>query len=190
MYRSVAYYALKEGAATKSDFGKIAKRLRFTEGRKPGSILVNGESLGKKLRTEKVSAMASWVSKYKEVRDVMTKKQRELGMLWAKQWPVIVEGRDIGTVVFPGTQNIHKFFVTANAKERARRRQAELRKMGDKKVTVSAVLLKQAHRDRQDSTRKLAPLTRSKYTIEVNTSGKSVAEVVGFILARLAKERR
>ncbi|MEZ4750749.1 MAG: (d)CMP kinase [Bdellovibrionota bacterium] len=190
MYRSVAYYALKEGAATKDDFGTIARRLKFTEGRKPGSILVNGENLGKKLRTEKVSAMASWVSKYKEVRDVMTKKQRELGTLWAKQKPVIVEGRDIGTVVFPGTNNIHKFFVTANAKERARRRQSELRKMGDKKVTVSAVLLKQAHRDRQDSTRKLAPLSKSKHTIVVNTSGKSVNEVVDFILARLSKERR
>ncbi|MCB0406009.1 MAG: (d)CMP kinase [Bdellovibrionales bacterium] len=189
MYRSVAYYALKEGAATKSDFGQIAKRLKFTEGRRSGSILVNGENLGKKLRTEKVSAMASWVSKYKEVRDVLTKKQRELGILWAKQWPVIVEGRDIGTVVFPGSQNVHKFFVTANAKERARRRQSELRKMGDKKVTVSAVLLKQAHRDRQDSTRKLAPLTKAKNTIVVNTSGRTAGEAVDFILARLSRER-
>lgn len=189
MYRSVAYHALKEGAATKDDLGKIAKKLTFSEGRKPGSILVNGENLGKKLRTENVSAMASWVSKYKEVRDVLTKKQRELGLEWAKEIPVIVEGRDIGTVVFPGTHNVHKFFVTANAKERARRRQAELLKMGDKRVTVSAVLLKQAHRDRQDSTRKLAPLCKAKNTVVVNTSYRSVSEAVEFIVSKLEKAR-
>lgn len=183
MYRSVGYFALKEGVGTKEAFSKIAKRLKFSAGKSGRVLLVNGENLGRKLRTEKVAAMASYVSKFKPVRKVLTEKQREIGRLWARHYPVIVEGRDIGTVVFP--KNVCKFFVTANVRERARRRQAQLKKMGQKKVTISAVLLKIAHRDQQDSKRKEAPLRKAADAIVVNTSGKALNEVIEFIEKRL-----
>ena len=184
MYRAVGYYALKENAATKKDFGKIAERMKFKQNNY-GTLLVNGRNLGRKLRTEKVSAMASFVSKYKEVRAVLTAKQRTLGKQMAKTQPVVVEGRDIGTVVFPDKRGVYRFFITANAIERAKRRQKQLEKLGEKTVTISAVLLKQAHRDRQDSTRKLAPLKKATDTITVNTSRKKVNEVVDSIISHL-----
>ncbi len=182
MYRSVALECLRAGAATEEQFGEIATKIRFSTSPR-GKLLVNGKQLSKRIRTEEVSAMASYVSQFEGVRTVLTKKQRSLGREWAEELPVIVEGRDIGSVVFP--DNAYKFFVTANAKERARRRQTQLTKMGRTKVKISTIFLMQAHRDNQDSKRKLAPLKKTKEAVLVNTSRKTVGEVVDYIMKKL-----
>src|SRR5580698_9624789 len=100
MYRAVAYFSLKQRADSAKTFSSIAQNLRFDMDPKTGAILVDKIDLGAKLRTEKVSLMASHVSQFKEVRRVLTLRQRALALKWAKRMPVVVEGRDIGTVVF------------------------------------------------------------------------------------------
>ncbi len=179
MYRSVAYFALKEDAKSAAGFGAIARRLNFDVDRKTKALLVDGQDLGHKLRTSEVSEMASAVSRFRSVRSVLTSKQRKLGKKWGRIWPVVVEGRDIGTIVFPNVP--FKFFVTASAEVRAKRRLAQLKKQGAKGNTLKGILRENEARDRQDSTRKLAPLRCPEDAVVVDTSSMGIGQVVRFM---------
>ncbi len=179
MYRSVAYYAVREGAVRSEDLRKVASRLDFDVDRKTKVLLVNGVDLGPRLRTEEVSHMASEISKYRGVRQALTRGQRRLAKKWAKHSPVVVEGRDIGTVVFP--QVPFKFFVTASAEVRAKRRLAQLRKQGVKGISLQKVLKQNQVRDEQDSTRKIAPLKMADDAVVVDTSTMRITQVVRFM---------
>lgn len=179
MYRAVAYYVLREEAKTEEAYRAIATRLRFTAKRGTDILLINGEELGKELRTQKVSEAASLISKYRKVRHVLTRRQRALAKLWSRRWPVVVEGRDIGTVVFPEVP--FKFYVTAAPEVRAQRRLAQLRKQGDKTVTLKSILNQNEERDRQDSTRAIAPLRCPEDAVVVDTSSMGIAQVVHFM---------
>lgn len=178
MYRAVAYTALVSGAEDEQAFSKIAEKLQFDMDPSSGNVLVNGEDLGMRLRSEKVSGMASSVSQFKGVRNVLTKRQRSLAKKWSKKIPIVVEGRDIGTVVFPKVR--FKFFVTADAEVRAKRRYNELKKRGGK-VSLKDILKKAQSRDKQDSTRRLAPLKCPKDAVVVDTSHMSINQVVQFM---------
>lgn len=178
MYRSVAYYALKAETKDEKKIGVIASKLKFQANKKYDQLLVNGEELGLRLRSEKVSQMASFVSQFKKVREVLTKKQRSLAKLWAKKIPVVVEGRDIGTVVFPDVE--FKFYVTASAEVRAERRYKQLKKMGAK-ARYKEILKQIEQRDRQDSHRKLAPLKCASDAVVVDTSSMGIGQVVHFM---------
>ncbi|NBX68112.1 MAG: (d)CMP kinase [Proteobacteria bacterium] len=179
MYRSVAYFAVKENVSTAKGFSKIARQLNFDYDSKNQSILVNGQEMGNRLRTQQVSALASKVSAFKGVRQTLTLCQRKLGKTWAKTAPVVVEGRDIGTVVFPRVD--YKFFVTADPKVRAERRYQQLKKQGTKGVSLQAILRSNMERDKQDSSRKHAPLKCAEDAIVVDTSKMSINQVVQFM---------
>ena len=179
MYRAVAYYVLSEGARSEEEYRAIANRLRFSAKRGSDILLVNGEELGKELRTQKASETASLISKYKKVRLVLTRQQRLLAKLWSRRWPVVVEGRDIGTVVFPEVP--FKFYVTADPVVRAQRRLAQLRKQGDKVVRLKSILNQNEERDRQDSTREIAPLRCPEDAVVVDTSSMGISQVVHFM---------
>lgn len=185
MYRSVAYFALKTGASTEMELGKIARSLRFDVEKKHQHLLVNGIVLGLKLRTQKVGQMASHISKFGAVRRTLTQKQRTLGRAWSKKEPVVVEGRDIGSVVFPKLE--FKFFVTADPTVRAKRRYQELRSHGGKGMSLKKVLRLQKARDRQDSSRRLAPLTCPSDAIVVDTSRMSIDQVVEFMKTHIQR---
>ncbi len=179
MYRSVAYFAVKESVSTAVGFSKIARRLKFDYDANNQSILVNGQEMGHRLRTQKVSALASKVSVFKGVRQTLTACQRRLGKMWAKTSPVVVEGRDIGTVVFPDVE--YKFYVTADPKVRAERRYQQLKKQGTKGGSLQSILKSNIERDKQDSHRKYAPLKCADDAIVVDTSKMSINQVVQFM---------
>jgi cytidylate kinase len=178
MYRSVAFYAILEGAKTAREFGAIARRLHFDMDRDRQVLLVDGEDLGSKLRTEQVSAMASSVSRFKSVRSVLTRRQRALGRALAKKFPVVVEGRDIGTVVFPKIR--FKFFVTASPEVRAKRRVDQLKKQGVR-ASMKEVLKALEERDAMDANRAVAPLRCPEDAVIVDTSTMQIAQVVQFM---------
>lgn len=179
MYRAVGYFSLKAKAATARDYGAIARRLKFDIDLKSGAILVAGEDLGAKLRSPKVSQMASKVSQFKSVRNHLTRQQRALAKKLSKKTPVVVEGRDIGTIVFPDVR--FKFYVTADAEVRAQRRYRELKRRGVRGISLKYILKQIDERDRRDSGRKLAPLKCPEDAVVVDTSHMAVPQVVHFM---------
>jgi cytidylate kinase len=179
MYRSVAYFAIEEKIERSADLGKLARRLEFDVDTETKMLLVGGKDMGPKLRTEEVSAKASSISKFIMVRKSLTQCQRRLSREWAKRFPVVVEGRDIGTVVFPNVP--FKFFVTASPEVRAQRRLTQLKKAGVKGMTLAKIMRQNATRDRQDSTRKLAPLKVADDAVVVDTSSMGISQVVHFM---------
>lgn len=134
-------------------------------------ILLDGRDVTELIRTPEISMLASTVSALPEVRQRLLAVQREAAIAGG----VVAEGRDMGTVVFPGAEV--KFFLTAGAEERARRRWLELRERGHE-VGLDEVLRDVVQRDRQDSEREIAPLRPSEDGVLVDSTGKSIEDVV------------
>jgi cytidylate kinase len=163
MYRAVGLLTLRKGGAASEHAETMDIELR-------DRVLVNGEDVTDALRTPEVSEAASRVATNERVRAALVRKQREL--VSGGDW--VVEGRDIGTVVAPDAPV--KVFLTASPEERARRRAAELG------TDVDTVLRDQALRDAQDESRAHSPLQIAPGAVELDTTGKSVDEVVGQIV--------
>jgi len=150
-------------------------RFQFQDG--VNRVLVGDADLTTAIRAPEISDGASRVSALPEVRAGLLELQRRL----AAQGGVVVEGRDVGTVVFP--QAGAKFFLTATAVERARRRTAELRATG-RPADEQAVLAEILVRDDRDTNRAVAPLRKAEYAVEIDSDGMSIEQVVD----RLATE--
>jgi cytidylate kinase len=134
-------------------------------------VLLNGEDVSGEIRTPEISLLTSKVSARKGVRDCMLAQQRRMG-----QWGgVILEGRDIGTVVFPDAEV--KFFLSASAEERGRRRFLELQAGGDAQ-SLEQTIADVIQRDRQDEEREHAPLCRAVDAIDIDSTGMSIQEVL------------
>ncbi len=133
------------------------------------------------IRTPEVGKLSSVVSAIPEVRVRLVSAQRRM----ASTRPVVMEGRDIGTVVFPGA--LLKVFLTASVEERARRRYEELVAYGED-ISFERVLADQRERDRRDRSRAVAPLRKAEDAVEVDTDPLSVAQVVERVL-ELLRER-
>ena len=145
-----------------------------------GNILLNKKDISKRILTPEAARHASDYSKLPSVRSLMTGLQRKIGL----SRPSVVEGRDIGTVVFPDAD--HKFFIVASPEERARRRFLQLKeKDPETPITIEEILRQQRERDKQDSERALAPLVQAKDAILVDTTEKTIDEVVDERLAKL-----
>jgi cytidylate kinase len=178
MYRAVALaatraeHSLDDGEA----LGELAENLdlRFDAGGDVNRLYVAGEDVSEAIRTPEMSRGASEVSQYPRVRTAMVAQQRRLG----EGGGVVMEGRDIGTVVFP--QARAKFFVTATPEERARRRTAEMLAKGQQ-AHFEEVLAEVQERDRRDSEREHSPLRRAEDAMEVLTDGLSIDEVLSLL---------
>jgi cytidylate kinase len=175
IYRVMALLSRRAGVAWDDGPGVAAfakdLELKFQLEGGVNHVLVAGADVTKDIRTPEISDGASRVSALPEVRAALLGIQRRLGA----QGGVVVEGRDIGTVVFPDAGA--KFFLTANNDERARRRVAELQAAGrpaDFETTRAEMLA----RDQRDSTRAVAPLKQADDAIAVDSSGLTPAEVV------------
>jgi cytidylate kinase len=181
LYRSVALAARRAGVSWDDEaaVAAVARGLRvdfaFSGENEQNHVFMDGEDISAAIRTPEMSDGASRVSALPEVRAALLDLQRRLGA----QGGVVVEGRDVGTVVFPHAQA--KFYLTASDEVRARRRAAEL---GG--VEEAAVLADIRARDVRDSTRAAAPLRQAEDAILVDSSGLSIDEVV----ARLEAEIR
>ncbi|MBR5520329.1 MAG: (d)CMP kinase [Clostridia bacterium] len=144
-------------------------------------VFLNGEDVTALIRTESISRYASAVSAVPEIRALLLQTQRRL----AEENNVIMDGRDIGTVVLPHAQI--KIFLTASAEERARRRYAEQLARGEI-VTFEAILADIIERDHRDSTRAIAPLKQSEDAILLDTSKIDFAQSLELLLNTI-KER-
>jgi cytidylate kinase len=189
MYRSVAVEALSRGISLEDEAGvaAIATAEQIAFGHAPGASLptlvsIGGRDVTEEIRTPEADRAVSPVAKMSRVRAAMVTQQREIAL----GHDSVVEGRDIGTVVFPDAEL--KVFLTAGAEERARRRGAEQRAKGHE-VTDDYVLADIHRRDEVDSTREHSPLTRASDAIELDTTGLTIDEVVARI-AQLADQRR
>ncbi len=135
-------------------------------------MLLNGTDVTDDLRTPEMSDCASKISALPVVRSYLLDVQRDL----AKRYNVIMDGRDIGTVVLPNADV--KIFLTASAEVRAQRRFLELQAAGNKKATFQTVLEEMKQRDHRDSTRPVAPLKQAKDAVLLDTSEFSLEESV------------
>ena len=132
-------------------------------------IFLNGKMVSLDIRKKEITANVSAVSSVKEVREFLVKIQRQIG----KNIDCVIEGRDIGSVVFPKAD--FKFFLTADLDIRAKRRKNELEKIGED-VTIDEIRASIKKRDLIDSTRKLSPLKRPKDAIEIDSTNLTIAE--------------
>ena len=170
LYRGVAWLAIRKGVelGVEQDVVATSSGVKF-EFRYIGDgnhLFLDGEDVANFIRTEEVSAAASKVSAFPGVRSLLLDLQRSFG----KTGGVVLEGRDIGTVVFPNAEL--KFFLFASPQERALRRHQELKAKGIESD------LDLAKRDHQDSTRAIAPLKQAADAIPVDTSGKTIEAVL------------
>ncbi|MFQ5569016.1 MAG: (d)CMP kinase [Rhodothermales bacterium] len=150
-------------------------------------LRLNGEEVSEKIRHPEVGKMASRVGTLPVVREMLVAQQRRIGKAYADAPGVVLEGRDIGTVVFPDADV--KIFMVADPEVRARRRQAELAEQGTH-VTQEQILAEIQQRDRQDVERTLSPLLKADDAVELNTTGCSFDEQVQFVIDRVRERER
>ena len=179
MYRSVAYIASSQGVdiSNVNALEQIASQIDITFNTKTSgaqTVIVNGEDVTEAIRTPEISALVSPVSAVSGVRLYMTAQQQAMGT----RGGVVMEGRDIGTVVFPDAEA--KIYLMATDEERARRRFSELTHKGII-TTFEEVLASQRERDLRDSSRSVAPLKAAEDSIRLITDGMSIDEVVSKI---------
>ncbi len=183
IYRTVALLAERRGTSTDDGetLGGLAAtlpaHLHFEVKAGVNNVYLDDEDISHAIRTPAVSAGASAVALHPAVRSALLELQRSLGRRGAGS---VLEGRDIGTVVFPDADV--KAFVTASPEERARRRLAELSAKGDGS-TYETVLAEIVARDAQDANRAVAPLKPAHDAVIVDTTGKSLDEVTDEIMA-------
>lgn len=182
MYRYVGLMVEKECKDVKNIecIKELLKRLDFQL--QGDQLFVDGRPLGSEVKSEKAGEMASKVAVIPEVREVLTTYQRRL----SEGRNIVVEGRDIGTVVLPDAEV--KIYLTASAEERAKRRYEEMRRFG-LNVSYEEILKQIKERDLRDTTRKIAPLKPAKDAVIVDTTGKSIDQVVEEIV-NLVVERK
>ena len=174
MYRAVGYKMLQKGVAL-TDIEGLQAMLDDTEiDFSQGNIYLDGAIVNDYIRTPEISKQASDCSAIGIVRKKLVDLQQKMG----ESKSVIMDGRDIGTVVFPDAE--FKFYVTASAEERARRRYEELIAKGQD-VTFEQVLTDLNTRDHNDSTREITPLRKADDAIEVDTTDMGIEAVVAHI---------
>ena len=181
MYRAIGLAAKRSGIDTR-DAERLEQlaaksQIDFVPG-DPPHVLLDGEDITSLIRTPEISMAASDVSAIPGVRRVLVRLQQDLG----RRKGGVLEGRDIGTKVFPETP--YKFFLTARAEVRAERRYQELVAKGSD-VSLETVLGETTVRDKQDSTRADSPLTYDETYTVIDTSDLTIPEVVERIVARV-----
>ena len=175
MYRSVTFATLRRGIDP-ADVDKVAAVARDIEMEIAGEVTVDGVDATREIRGPEVSKAVSTVAANPDVRVEMVRRQRE----WAAEHGGgVIEGRDIGTVVFPQAEL--KVYLTASEGERARRRQQQV-----DDLTYDDAAANIALRDRVDSTRATSPLAVADDAVVIDTTGRTVDDVVDEIAVRLA----
>lgn len=186
MYRTLAWQSLENGIDTENDPDRVVAMLpqwdvhyRIVDG-KP-LLFLNGEPVPQSaIRAPQVSAIVSFVARIPALREWMLEKQRECRSLGN----IIMEGRDIATVIFP--QAKYKFFVTASPMERARRRLAQAGEVAEG-ATLESVAADIARRDEIDSNRAVAPLKPAPDSVIIKTDGYTAEEVTELLASRILK---
>lgn len=178
MYRAITLYAMRKKYITKDafdtasliqDLPSLHLKFVFEPSRGYASIYLNDENIEDEVRTLEVSQYVSRVAAISEVREKLVSQQQEMGL----EKGVVMDGRDIGTVVFPNAEL--KIFMTATAEERAERRFKEMKEQGQV-VNYDEVLKNVTERDHLDTTREDSPLVKAGDAIEIDNSALSIEE--------------
>ena len=187
MYRAITLFGLRNFKNEKQeiDLSKLLQNLNeisleFIENSGKLEIYLNGENVSKEIRTTEVSDNVSFIAKQPEVRERLVVLQRDI----AEKQGVIMDGRDIGTVVLPNAG--YKFFLTASADERARRRFLELQSLGIE-TTIEEVKQNLIERDRIDSEREISPLKQAEDAILIDNTNLNKEETIDLILSYIKK---
>lgn len=179
MYRAVAWLAQSRGVDV-TDGPAVAEVARTAAFELSVRVVVNGEDVTSAIRTPEMDAAAAAVARHPEVREMLVARQREMGA----DGHVVMEGRDIGTVVFPNAPV--KIYLDASPEERARRRALDPAHASSRDGTapeaVGRVAQALAARDQSDRTRTVSPLTRADDAVYIDTTGVPVDTVVGTVL--------
>jgi cytidylate kinase len=176
MFRATALALLRAGASLEDDVAVRAVLDGLSLGQVGTTILLNGEDVSDAIRTPEITKFVTPVSQDPRVRKVLLDQQRAVGA----QGGFVVDGRDIGTVVFPGAAL--KVFLTASVEARARRRFLEQQAKGIE-MSFDEVAADIARRDHADSTRAEAPLRKADDALELDSSGMTLDQVVARIVA-------
>jgi cytidylate kinase len=185
MYRAVAWKAVQEQLELTDEQAIAALASRATIVVGDGVITVDGQDVRAAIRTPEIDAAAAAVARQPRVRQVLIAQQREMGA----QGGVVMEGRDIGTVVFPDAQV--KIYLDASPDERARRRASDpAHAVGQGGTAVHDVASALAARDRSDSTRAVSPLAVAADAVVIDTTGVPIHEVVERVMALLQERER
>ncbi len=187
MYRAIGLCALNMGidpmdetaVSEMCESGKAQVDVAYHDGVQ--ATYLNGQDVSSLIRTQEVGGAASAVSRYVPVRTMLVKRQQEM----AATQPMLLDGRDIGTVVLPDATV--KIFLTASAEERARRRMLQLREKGDE-TPFEEVLAEVNARDLQDTTRELTPLRQAEDAVLLDATSLTFDETVQAVL-NLVEER-
>ncbi|WP_352404840.1 (d)CMP kinase [Sporanaerobacter acetigenes] len=176
MYRAFTYKLLCKNIDF-NDEKTILKELEDTLiDFRENHIYLDGKIVDKQIRDNIINQNVSYIAKIKEIRDGMVRIQRNI----AKDKSIVMDGRDIGTVVLPNAD--YKFFIVASIEERAKRRYKDLLEKGETTITLEQVKEELEKRDTIDSTREIAPLIKAENAIEVDTTNQTIEESVDTIL--------
>lgn len=184
-YRALAYQALLIGADPRDEraMARLARSLgvvlrQSTDGGL--RVMLNGRDVTRQIRTERVTEAAAAVAQHPQVRRALVRLQRRL----ARRHACVVEGRDTGSVVFPAARD--KFFLTADVRIRARRRQMELQGVQGRAPDVAVIARQLKQRDGLDRRRTVGPLVKPPHAMVMDTSHLKAEQVVQQMLQRLA----
>jgi CMP/dCMP kinase len=186
LYRAMAYHLMqKRYSGNEEEFEDLCRNIRVELNHLAGRlhVFVDGEDVTLKIRTEEIGLFASRISAVPVVREVLLSVQRDI----AAAGGVVAEGRDMGTVVFPDAEI--KFFLDASAEARAGRRYRELcvrEGTADMRDVQSDLLL----RDRQDRERSIAPLTAASDAVHIDSTDKTILQVIDVMMAVIDKTRK
>jgi CMP/dCMP kinase len=174
MYRAVAWKALEDGVPLDDDalVASVAGRALYQQ--VDGTITIDGHDVTRAIRTPEIDKAAASVARLPQVRSVLVGQQRDMG----RDGAVVMEGRDIGTVVFPAADV--KVYIDASAEERARRRAADPTHTAGNIATLQSEM---AARDKSDSTRLVAPLSIAPDAIYIDTTAMPIESVVDQVMA-------
>ena len=181
MYRALTLKVI-ENKVDINDIPKIIELALYSNinliSQKDGSlkIVLDGRDVSEEIREPRITKIVSEISRIKEVRQVMVELQRRFG----NRGNCVLDGRDIGTVVFPHAEK--KFYLDASLHERVKRRYEELKGLG-KDVSSNEVAADLSNRDTIDSTREVAPLKKAEDAVYIDTTNMTIAEVTGKVLS-------
>jgi cytidylate kinase len=171
MYRAVAWKAAQEHVPLDDDAQVAAVARRAAYEQVDGRITIDGHDVTRAIRTPEIDKASASVARLPHVREILVGQQREMGAGGA----VVMEGRDIGTVVFPSADL--KFYIDASAEERARRRAADPAHTGSPS-NIASVQSELVARDKSDSTRSVAPLAKADDAVYIDTTSMPIEMVV------------
>lgn len=184
MYRALAWRALQERLDLSDEAALAALGAKVTFALEDGRVEIDGHDVARAIRTPEIDAASAAVARLPAVRRTLVDRQRAYGAGGA----IVMEGRDIGTVVFPDADV--KIYLDASPEERARRRALDPAHAGSQARELSDIARALAARDRSDSTREASPLTLAPDAARIDTTGLSIEQVVGRVLEVVrAKEK-